>query len=242
MSFNPFAQERERVRKVFYITGEPNIVKADCKAGLFLPVGEKATIRNGKDKPIANPAGKDELKMQVIKFGHWANAVLFPTEGADRKAHTWTEVLFVDGKGMVCSVLLKNESRDRFLRLIMNIEAEGEGLKNYTDFVITAAMAPRTSAKFNSDYYAVEFSAEPITAEDLERNIEFGMDRYEEVFSARTAMEFVAQNIPAITDQADRAAAALDFLKENRFVSGNAYEKQKALLSGEASTAKLIEA
>lgn len=241
MSFNPFSQERERVRRVFYITGEPNIIKADCKAGLFLPVGEKATIRNGKEKPIANPAGKkEEIKMQVIKFGHWANAVLFPAEGADRKAHTWTEVLFVDAKGMVCSVLLKNESRDRFLRLIMNIEAEGEGLKNYTDFVITATMGPRVNTKIGADYYAVEFSAEPITAEDLERNIEFAMDRYEETFSARTAMEFVAQNIPAITDQADRAAAALDFLKENRFVSGAAYEKQKALLSGE--TAKLIEA
>lgn len=240
MSFNPFNQERERVRRVFYMTGEPNIIKADCKAGMFLPVGEKATIRNGKEKPIANPAGREEIKMQVIKFGHWANAVLFPAEGADRKAHTWTEVLYVDEKGMVCSMLLKNESRDRFLRMVVNIEAEGEGLKNYTDFVITAAMAPRTSTKFNSDYYAVEFAAEPIEAADLERNIEFGMDRYEEVFSARTAMEFVQQNIPAITEHADRAAAALDFLKENRFISGAAYERQRALQSGE--TAKLIEA
>lgn len=231
---NPFTAPRERRRRVFYTLGDPFIVKADCKSGLFLPIGEKPTVRNGQQKPEANPAGRDKITMQVLKFGHWPNAVLFPVSEAERKANNWVEVLYVDERGIVCSTLLKGESRDRFLRAVIDVEAEGEGLKNLTDHVLTCRMSPRTSTKFSSDYYAVEFSAAPIAPEDFERNKEFAAERYEEVFSARTALEFVAQNIPHVTDAKERAAAALDMLLANGFISQTVLRSQNALLTGEA--------
>jgi hypothetical protein len=216
------------------VSGDPNIVKADCKSGLFLPIGEKPTVRNANGKPEANPAGRDGISMQLLKFGHWPNALLFPVSEAERKTNNWVEALYVDERGMVCATLFKGESRDRFLRAVMTLEAEGEGLKNYTDYVLHCTMSPRTSAKFASDYYAVEFSAAPIAPEDFERNREFAAERFDEVFSARTALEFVAQNIPQVTGTRERAVAALEILFANGFISQNVLRSQNALLIGEA--------
>lgn len=228
---NPFTAARERRRRVLYITGDPNVIKADCKAGLFLPIGEKPLVREG-GKSIPNPTGSETITMQVIKWGHWVNAVLFPAAGSEteRKAQNWVEVLYVGADGMVCSTLFKGESRDRFLRTMQQIEAKGEGLKNHTDYVLTCKMAPRTSTKFNSDYYAVEFTYEPISPEDFERNKEFASTRFEEVFAARTALEFVTQNIPHITDGKQRAVAALEMLLANQFITADTLGKQLATL------------
>lgn len=225
---NPFTATREPRKQIFYIPGQPFVTKADCKAGLFLPIGEKPIVNKAP-----NPAGSDTIRVQVIKHGDWLKAVLFPMPGGEApKRQDWTEVIFSTEKGLLCSMLLKGESRDRFLRLLIEIEAEGEGMKNYTDYTIVGRMVDRTSKTFSSDYFAIEWSKEPIAPADFERNKQFAVAHYESLFVSRTALEYVDNNVPGITDPTQRLVAAVKFAFAFGFISKEVSEREQNLLLG----------
>ena len=192
---NPYTASREKRNEVYYEPGSPISIKADCKEGLFLPLGEDATIPDGKAfKP--NPLAQKSVKMQVVKYGHLPNAILFPPVNETPKRATYTQVFFVDSRGVLSSMLLKGESRDNFLKQIREIEINGAGETRFVDFEFTASMEARKSEKFKSTYYAIEFSAQPLSKDVFERNQGFASVNYDDVFDSRVIQEYVVRNVP----------------------------------------------
>jgi hypothetical protein len=208
---NPFEVEKIKGKRIYYSHAQPDSVKADCKDGRFIPLGSK-------DKKTC-PAS---IEMQVLKFADIPNAVLFPF-GEKREAHLWTQVFYVNEKGLLCSTLLKNESRDNFFRAIRECEIQSEGEKNFTDFTFTAVMSERTS-KINVDYFAVTFESKPIEAEDLERNQAFAKEMHEDIFDRRVVVEYVKQNLPQI-EAKDLNACFADILFGFGFIGETVYTR-----------------
>lgn len=199
---NPFDAPKEVQKRVFFTQlTAPDVVKSDCKSGKFIPIG-------------ANPADKktapSQIEMQVVKFADIPNAVLFPHE-SKHEAFMWTQVFFVDVRGILCSTLLKNESRDNFLKTVRDCEVDSSGAKNYTDFVFVAAMDERVN-KRKEDYFAIVFAPSEISPEDFARNKDFSTKYHESVFCSRTIAEYIKQNMSNVAlEKIDEVAAKLLF-------------------------------
>lgn len=184
---NPFTVEKTEQKRVFFTQlYAPDVVKSDCKSGKFITLGG-----DKKTSP-------EQIEMQVLKYADLPNAILFPHgegETLKKEPFMWTQIFFVDVRGVLCSTLLKNESRDNFLKAIRDCEVNSKGAKNYTDFVFVAAMADRKN-KRKEDYFAIEFAPSEIAPEDYERNVEFSKLHHESIFCSRTMQEFVKWQLP----------------------------------------------
>lgn len=211
---NPFKADKKPQKRIFTSdVTQPDVIKSDCKVGKFVEIGG-----DKKSSP-------DQIEMQVVKFANIPNAVLFPHgegENVKREHFDWTEVFFINVRGILCSTLLKNESRDNFLRAVRDCEVNSEGAKNFSNFVFVAAMASRVN-KRKEDYHAVEFGVSEISPEDLKRNKAFAAEFHEGIFSARTMREFITQNLPQIAKE-NQAKVAADLLFGFGFVGKETHE------------------
>lgn len=197
---NPFLAEKKKEKKIYYTVGQPDTIKSDCKVGKFVPLGG--------DKKTA----PSEINMQVLKYADIPNAVLFPSDSStERKTFTWTQVFFVNDKGVLCSTLLKNESRDNFLKAARNCQIDSEGEKDFTDFIFTAKFGERINAR-KEEYFAVSFETKAIDAPTFNRNKAWSVDNHESVFDNRVIVEYVKQNLPEFdASQLPEAVAELLF-------------------------------
>lgn len=216
---NPFI-EPVQTDGIYYVVGEPETVKADCKEGVFLSLGQKAKVKEGKNS-VPNPEAKTEMTWQVVKHVNIQQpAVLFPREGVDRKAHQWVQVFYIDSDGLLCATLLKGESRDNFLKAVRNCETRKK--KSYVSFLFTASMSSRESAKYSSEYYAVEFTTTELQEDAYQRIYEFAEVSYDDIYDVRTVREFYNQNStlaasqPLSADMAAKLAFALGYIPESK--------------------------
>lgn len=188
---NPYTTPREKRDSVWYMRGEPLTVKADCKNGVFLPLGEEAFLPDGTPNPAASPV----LSMSPVKYGSFPAGVMFPSEAAEAKKHDWTQVFFLDDRGVLCATLLKNESRDNFLNRVRDLEISGGGMTRFVDFKFVARMHRRKSARHKSDYFAADFEAVPLTDAEKTRNAAFAETEHPYVYDLRTVNEYIARNL-----------------------------------------------
>jgi hypothetical protein len=197
---NPYEAEKVAKRKIYYIEGQPDTIKSDCKEGRFVPIGNP-------DKEIC----PTEIEMQVLKYANIQNAVMFEFDEATVAAHNWTQVFYTDKSGVIFSTLLKNESRDNFLKALRSCEVETEGALNYSDFTFIAKMEKRLSDK-KVKYFAVTFDKKPIDSDDHKRNAEFCKEKHEEICDLRTIKEYIDKNMSLVPhDQINKAIADVMF-------------------------------
>lgn len=108
--------------------------RADCQAGQF-KIG--ATNMKGP-----------RLDMELV------GAQISEGEFFGYPFQKWLGLLFVDGEGILSSILFKGESLDNFEELRRSRRIKGESLLGRT---IRAQMSKRASRATGNPYYAVEF-------------------------------------------------------------------------------------
>lgn len=218
---NPFIEAPQA--GVYYVTGEPETIKADCKDGVFLSLGQKPKIKDG-NKTVPNPEAKSEMLWQVVKYVNFPQpAVLFPKEGGERKLQQWVQVFYIDTDGLLCATLLKGESRDNFLKAVRDCEARKK--KSFVFFQFKAVMSERNSAKHGSDYFAVSFEVSELDPETFERNRLFAETSFDDIYDGRTVREFYAQNSanaatqPLTSDMAAKLMFALGYIPSEKIAA-----------------------
>ena len=127
--------------------GRPTPYRGDCQMGKF--------------KIKTNPVS-DTLDFTVLAVRH-LQGEFFNYESQD-----WIEIIFVDEKKIVSSMLLKTESMDNFGLTTKFILSSG---KRLIDVVITGYFVKKTSVVNKSSYYALEFrfrDNDPETVKEIE--------------------------------------------------------------------------
>ena len=125
----------DRHENEILLVGNPRQYRADCHAGQF-KIG------------AANRVGK-KLDLELIA------ARINEGEFFGYPRQKWLNVIFVDGNGVVSTILFKTESLDNFLELHRQTVAAGETLLGKC---LQASMSKRSSRENGQGYYAVEFS------------------------------------------------------------------------------------
>ena len=117
---------------IVYIPGRPRQYRADCKAGVF-KIGESKMIDN-------------KLNLEILSFRTFEEQLFnYPYQ-------SWLEIIFVDPDNIVGHILLKTESLDNFLNLLLDLGIKGIAIGAG---IATAKMNKRSSEL--GTYYAVEF-------------------------------------------------------------------------------------
>lgn len=128
------AQEPIDLSKIY--TGKPRQYRSDCQMGQF--------------KINASQLVGKSLKMEILGYR------TFEDEIFGYEYQQWLEVLFIDPKNIVSTILFKTESLDNFQNYLLELSGEGQAIGS----VITIAkMAARSSKASGNSYYACEFEA-----------------------------------------------------------------------------------
>lgn len=131
-------------------TGKPRQYRSDCQKGQF--------------KIGASQLVGDSLDLEVLAWR------IFEDEIFGYSYQPWLEVIFVDPKNVVSTILFKTESLDNFANLSLDLAQQGSCVG---EGVTTAKMAKRASAANGTTYYAVEFNWQKGSAERLVELAEF---------------------------------------------------------------------
>lgn len=127
----------------------PTRYKGDCKAGEF------------KRGAINRVIGSELRGIQPLFFYQFTGS-LYKTKD---KSTRWGELIFIDEKRQVCSILLKTISLDKFKAAVEDA-VRYDGLKPH-EMLLAAKMTPKSSDK--GDYFAIEW--EVSKADDQRVNI-----------------------------------------------------------------------
>jgi len=131
-------------------TGKPRQYRSDCQVGQF-KIGASQLI------------GKS-LKMEILGYR------TFEDEIFGYEFQTWLEILFIDPKNIISTILFKTESLDNFQNYLLALSGEGQAIGSV---VTVAKMAARSSRASGNSYYSCEFESEGQKPERFEEILTF---------------------------------------------------------------------
>lgn len=158
---------------IVYTPGTPLKYKGDCKNGVFK--------RGANDRSVGS-----ELK-GIVPLNFYAfEGAMYKTKDSNMK---WGELIFLDSENVVCSMLIKTISLDRFVAFASDVEVYDKK-SVFGNFTLNLKMVPKTSKEYGS-YFYIEFEAEKADAEDVMRVRDFLQGSGAKgLFNSFTVMEF----------------------------------------------------